>query len=154
MLYDGFMNQIAYVMVGAPGSGKSTTAAAISKQNNASIVCLDHLREELWGDESIQGSWHELQSLFHKKVSEVAKSGKNIVIDATHARKRHRKETIRLLRENGFSRVFCYIVHPPLETCLAQNKKRSRVVPQRVVIQMWNLIEQNFNSISKDFDNE
>lgn len=143
----------AHVMVGAPGSGKSTLAKEIALVSDSAIVCLDTLRKELWGDESIQGPWQDLQALFRQRVSEVADSGRNIIIDATHARKRYRKETIELLRSEVFRPIYCCIVHPPLEICLSQNAKRDRKVPQRVVIQMWETINQNLKSIEKEFDN-
>ena len=144
---------VAHVMVGAPGSGKSTRAKELALVSDSAIVCLDTLRGELWGDESIQGSWGELHKLFKQRVAEVADSGRNIIIDATHARKRHRRATIELLRSENFRPIYCSIVHPLLEVCLAQNAARDRRVPQRVVIQMWETINNNLNSIEKEFDN-
>lgn len=144
---------VAHVMIGAPGSGKSTRAEEIARVSDSVIVCLDTLRGELWGDESIQGPWNELHELFKRRIVEVADSGQNIIIDATHARKRHRRATIELLRSESFRPIYCCIVHPPLEVCLAQNAARDRRVPQRVVIQMWETINNNLNSIEKEFDN-
>jgi predicted kinase len=52
----------AHVMIGAPGSGKSTKAEMLAELSDSAIVCLDTLRKELWGDEAIQGPWEDLQS--------------------------------------------------------------------------------------------
>lgn len=144
---------VAHVMVGAPGSGKSTRAKEIALVSDSVIVCLDTLRGELWGDESIQGPWEELNKLFKQRVFEVAESGRNIVVDATHARKKQRRATIELLRSECFRPIYCCIVHPPLEVCIAQNASRDRRVPLRVIYQMWETINQNLNSIKKEFDN-
>jgi predicted kinase len=143
----------AHVMIGAPGSGKSTKAEMLAELSDSAIVCLDTLRKELWGDEAIQGPWEDLQTLFRQRVCEVANSGQNIIIDATHARKKYRRETIEMLRSEVFRPIYCCIVHPPLDVCLSQNARRDRKVPQRVVIQMWETINQNLKSIEKEFDN-
>ncbi len=140
-------------MVGAPGSGKSTRAKEIALVSDSTIVCLDTLRGELWGDESIQGPWEELNKLFKQRVFEVAESGRNIIVDATHARKKNRRATIELLRSESFRPIYCCIVHPPLEVCIAQNASRDRRVPLRIIYQMWETINQNLNSIQKEFDN-
>jgi predicted kinase len=143
---------LAYIMIGAPGSGKSTKANQISRSEDAEVVCLDTLRKELWGDESVQGPWEELRQRFVARVSEIAESGRTIIVDATHARAKNRKYTLSVLHINGYDEIQPVIVHPSLDCCLKQNAARDRQVPEDVIRRMWNSIDQNFISILSEFD--
>jgi predicted kinase len=51
----------AFVMVGAPGSGKSTFASKLAESENAFIVSGDNVRAELYGNEATQGHWPDIQ---------------------------------------------------------------------------------------------
>lgn len=58
------------MLVGIPGSGKSTYADKLVKDNPEIIVhSSDKLREELYGDSSIQGDNGKLFEELHKKAS-------------------------------------------------------------------------------------
>jgi len=142
---------IAHMMIGAPGSGKSTTASKLREMFDSIIVSTDQIRGDLYGDESIQGEWRDIVEELKRRVRCAKAVGKNVIIDATHARAKSRRETIKFLEECGFERIVPVLVHPPLDTCLERNSNRDRKVPQRVVIQMWETIEQNHKSIEKEF---
>ena len=60
----------AYVMVGAPGSGKSTYAAKLAKEHNAIIISGDDIRAELYGSADIQGNWGEIWERIDELVSD------------------------------------------------------------------------------------
>lgn len=156
MLYDVSMTKdeygpIAHIMIGAPGSGKSTAASKLKAMFDSIIVSTDKIREDLYGDESTQGEWRDIVEELKRRVRCAKAAGKNVIIDATHARAKSRKETIKFLDECGFEQIVPVLVHPSLNTCLERNRKRDRNVPQRVVIAMWETIEQNKMSINKEF---
>ncbi len=139
-------------MIGAPGSGKSTVAARLAEMFDAAVISTDAIRSKLWGDESVQGDWAEIDKEIKRLVRCAGAMNRNIVIDATHARKKYRTHSAQMLRQAGYSSVIPFIVHPPLETCLERNAKRDRRVPQRVIIQMWNAINSSIKSIDKEFN--
>ena len=45
-----------HMFIGIPASGKSTLAQKIAPTINAEILSTDKIREELYGDETVQGS--------------------------------------------------------------------------------------------------
>ena len=123
----------AYVMVGAPGSGKSTYAGELVLRENATIICGDSIREELYGDASIQGNWTEIHDKIEEYVAECASHGWPVVLDGTHYRASYRKEAIALLRSYGYTTITAVVIEASLAKCLAQNFKRKRHVPDYII---------------------
>ena len=141
----------AYVLVGAPGSGKSTRAAKLAETENAFIIEGDKIREELYGSAEIQGNWVEIWDRIDELVSESC--GMNVVLDGTHYLRRYREEAITLLRSYGYSRVEAVIMDASLATCLARNFQRERSVPDYIVKEMHSKLQSSLKDIySEDFD--
>jgi len=144
-------NLTAYVLVGAPGAGKSTHAAKLAEIENAVIISGDEVREELYGSAEIQGDWSEIWDRIEELVSESC--GMNVILDGTHYKRSYRKEAITLLRSYGYSRVEAVIMDASLATCLARNFKRERNVPDYVVKEMHSKLRSSLKEIhSEDFD--
>jgi predicted kinase len=141
----------AYIMVGAPGSGKSTHAAKLAEIENAYVISGDDVREELYGSAEIQGNWVEIWNRIDELVSESC--GMNVVLDGTHYLRRYRKEAITLLRSYGYTRIEAVIMDAPLATCLARNFQRERNVPDYIVKEMHSKLQSSLKDIySEDFD--
>jgi predicted kinase len=121
----------AYVLVGAPGSGKSTLAAELSKSENAVVISGDDVREELYGDASIQGQSSEISDRIDALVSESC--GLPVILDGTHYLASYRREALALLRSYGYTEITAVVLNPSLATCLARNFKRKRNVPDYIV---------------------
>jgi predicted kinase len=140
----------AYVMVGAPGSGKSTFAGKLVLRENANIVCGDSIRKELYGDSSVQGNWVEIHDKIEEYVAEAAARGLPVVLDGTHYLASYRKEAIALLNSYGYDKVEAVVVNPTLATCLARNFKRKRNVPDYVIKEMYQKLQTSLKSIDKE----
>ena len=70
------------MLIGAPASGKSTAAENISRrENNAVILSTDKIRAALYGDESIQGNWSDIEAILYKDIKNTIKANKNIILD-------------------------------------------------------------------------
>ena len=146
------MNKLtAYVMVGAPGSGKTTYANELADSKNAVVISGDDVRAELYGSADIQGNWSEIWERIDELVSESC--GIPIILDGTHCRKDYRAEAFALLKSYGYERIEAIVMETTLATCLARNFKRDRNVPDYIVKQMHSDLQQSLKTITdEDFD--
>jgi predicted kinase len=142
----------AYVMVGAPGSGKSTYAAKLAQTENAVIISGDDIRAELYGSAEIQGNWSEIWDRIDELVSESC--GMPVILDGTHYRKDYREEAITLLRSYGYTTVEAIVMDASLPTCIARNFSRiERSVPDYIVTAMHEKLQRSLEKIfEEDFD--
>lgn len=141
----------AYVMVGAPGSGKTTYATKLAETENAVIISGDDIRSELYGSAEIQGDWGEIWERIDELVSECC--GMSVILDGTHVRKDYRAEAITLLRSYGYNRVEAVVMETSLANCLARNFKRERNVPDYIVKQMHEDLQHSLKTITnEDFE--
>ena len=142
----------AYIMVGAPGAGKSTHAKKLAETENAVIISGDDVRAELYGSAEIQGNWFEIWDRIDELVSE--SNGMPIILDGTHYRKDYREEAITLLRSYGYSKVEAIVMDASLATCIARNfQRRERNVPDYIVTAMHEKLQRSLERIfEEDFD--
>jgi predicted kinase len=138
----------AFVMVGAPGAGKSTLATQIEKAENAVVISGDEIRAELYGNAAIQGKWEEIHDRIEEMVSESC--GMPVVLDGTHYLTSYRREALALLRSYGYDDVEAIVVNPPLEDCIFRNANRHRGVPRHVVIGMHEKLQKSLKQINTE----
>jgi predicted kinase len=140
----------AFVMVGSPGSGKSTQASKLARDYNAVIVSGDSIREKLYGDASIQGQWPEIEREMRRQIKEAGERGESIIVDNTHVKASLRKRTQKLLRDSGYDSIDAIVVNPPLEVSLSRNAQRSRRVPEEVIRGMHERLRSSLGNIDKE----
>lgn len=124
------------MMVGLPGSGKSTYAK--KHYPNAIIHSSDDLREELFGDADYQSDNEKLFVELHRRIRRDLRAGKDVVYDATNINSRRRRAFLKDLPE---CRKKAVIVVEPYEVCLKRNEQRERKVPIASIRRMlmnWN----------------
>jgi predicted kinase len=139
----------AYIMVGAPGSGKSTYAAKLAQTENVYIISGDDIRQELYGSAEIQGNWVEIYDRIEEEVA--AHCGQNIVLDGTHYRKDYRSEAISLVRSYGYDNIEAIVMDASLATCLARNfQRRERNVPDYIVSEMHEKLQRSLKGIFEE----
>lgn len=138
-----------YMLIGLPGSGKSTVAEKLAKGEDAVIVSTDKIREELFGDEAIQENErydnNTVFSLAYTRTKIAMLEGKNIIFDATNINRKKRKYFLEILSKKYFWSLrntdYTYSFHAilvatPYEKCLKNNLNRRRVVPEEVIKRM------------------
>ena len=124
-----------YMMVGLPGSGKTTFAHNIEK--GAIVISSDIIRKELWGSEEKQGDNKIVFEELEKRVMENLAADKSVVCDATNIKAKKRKDFLYRLRKIPNVNTVCMLMSVPYEQCLERNNERGRVVPEEVIKRMY-----------------
>jgi predicted kinase len=78
------------MMVGIPGSGKSTWISKNSVENTV-VVSPDDIRRELSGNVSDQTQNAKVWFLVKERTSKALRDGKNVILDATNVASKSRK---------------------------------------------------------------
>lgn len=138
------------MFVGLPGSGKSTLAATLAAETGTKIVSPDKIREELYGNESIQGDPKLVFATAKARIKQFIKEDYSVIYDATNLQQKWRGDILEIL-PNG-TNTESIIVNTPLEECLRRNLLRDRHVPVHVIKNMHNNMElptwEEFQKIS------
>ena len=122
-------------LVGLPGSGKSTYANKL-KEKGYKVFSSDSIREELYGDENIQGDGNKVFNILHKRISENLKNDVNCIYDSTGISSKRRMSFL-----NSISHIkcvkTCILFATPYEICLERNSRRDRKVSEDVIKRMY-----------------
>lgn len=148
------------LMVGIPGSGKSTEAAA-AKDANTMVVSRDEIRFSLVAeDEEYFSKENEVFNTFCRKIAVYLYCEFNVIADATHITAKSRAKLIngvkaaykRLTLEHEFDNevnLSAYVIETPLCRALAQNENRKGTrayVPKSAIRRMY----EQFENIGSD----
>jgi predicted kinase len=134
---DGFSEKnTAFVMVGAPGAGKSFLARTFIKSHSAVII---------EGDSFAGDSWVIMHDQILEKLEQHV--GEMVILDGTHYSRESRLGALITLRSLGWETVNAVVVHPPLDVCISQNAGRSRVTPRYTIVEMHKRVEKSLKKI-------
>lgn len=123
------------LLVGIPGSGKTTYAKKYIEENENTIhLSSDSIRAELYGDESIQGNPNEVFSLMQKRAIDTLNNGQSVVYDSTAVTRKDRAGIIATCPK--FAKIECHIIWAPIETCIERDAARERTVGKEVIDRM------------------
>ncbi|MHC5771275.1 MAG: AAA family ATPase [Nostoc sp.] len=140
------MAAYAHFLIGTPGSGKSTLAKLISRQGNCQIISTDDIREELYGDATIQGEWHKIEATTIHRICTVLSEGKSIIYDATNFKRSFRIDFLLKVNtqvaewELTQPNWIAWYLQTPLETCIEWNQQCQRQVPSNIIESMYKLL--------------
>lgn len=155
------MEKSIIIMVGIPGSGKSTEAKKLlqdfdyidSKLNisrNNIILSSDEIRKEITGDENNQEKNEEVFKLMHKRIKENIKKG-IVIVDATNITTNNRKAILNCVKKEKCLKI-AYVMTTPIQLCKIFNSGRERKVPEYVIDNMAKkfqvpFLEEGFDKI-------
>lgn len=138
---------VAHFLIGTPGSGKSTFAKLISSLGNCEIISTDEIREELYGDATIQGEWQKIEATAIHRICTALREGKSIIYDATNFKRCFRIDFLlkinselaewKLTQPNWIA----WYLQTPLSTCMEWNQQRQRQVPPHIIESMYKLLQ-------------
>lgn len=134
------------LMVGLPGSGKSTIAENIINGNvdiyedfnpsNTIILSSDKFREIFLGDEKDQSNNKLVFEELKKSFMSYLKQNYNIIIDATNINMKERRYYIREAKKYT-SDIIAYVVNTPFDECINRAENRlNRPVNKEIIFNM------------------
>lgn len=125
-----------FVMVGIPGSGKTTTAKEIISLTNAAHISSDDIRVELFNDVNHLLDDGIVFDTMKKRTKECLKNGKSVVYDATNISNKKRMALLQEVKNIDCKKI-CVYMATPIEQCIKNNNNRDRVLDESVIRRMY-----------------
>jgi predicted kinase len=125
-----------HLLIGPPASSKSTLATVLAELVGGRVLSTDTIRAELYGDAAIQGSWDEIESLYHQRIRDSVAEGVPVILDATHCQRPWRLAITQALALPAPVQWIGWWLTTPLEQCLAWNQTRERQAGEEVIRRM------------------
>jgi predicted kinase len=116
------MDKRLYVMVGLPGSGKSTKAWEWVKANNFTYVSRDNVRDMLGMNYSTQAE-NVIKRMVCCLIEAAFLRNETVVVDATHLTEKSRRYMIELAKRYK-AEPLAIVMNTSYETCFMRNSKR------------------------------
>ena len=113
-----------YLLVGIPGSGKSTYAKELSKKTNGHIISSDDIRTELFGSRHITKNDKKVFKLMRKRIVDSLQNGIDVICDATNVTPGRRASFLGDICKINCKKV-AIVVNRDVKTCITQNQLRS-----------------------------
>ncbi|MGR3276808.1 AAA family ATPase [Acaryochloris marina NIES-2412] len=123
--------RLCHFLIGLPGAGKSTFAQVLIQINPHSVwICPDHIREQLYGDASIQGTWTEIQIMIDQQFDQAIQAQHPVIYDATNVKAQWRRDFLQRYSPPGIQWLG-WQLNASAQDCIHRNHLRSHAVPQR-----------------------
>lgn len=131
-----------YMLVGLPGSGKSTWAENHKDEYKFKIISSDKIRGEMFGDESCQEDNGKIFQIMNQRTMQTLSEGYDVCYDATNISRKSRKSILSLINNSKDNiEVIAIVFNTPFYQCLLNNNSRSRKVPPEAIKRMMGQFE-------------
>ena len=124
------------MLVGLPGSGKSTAAKVFSERKDCVVLSSDAIREELYGNVNDTEHNAKVFEVLHRRSRDLLRAGISVCIDSTNLSKKRRIHFLNSLKNINCDKVAA-VCATSYEECLRRNLNRDRVVPEKVIRKMY-----------------
>ncbi|MBE9042036.1 AAA family ATPase, partial [Oscillatoriales cyanobacterium LEGE 11467] len=145
------MSLIFNFLIGIPGSGKSTFAQQwIEADSSYAIVSTDSIREQLFGDESVQGDWKAIEAEVFAQICTHIANGTSIIYDATNAKRPWRLGFLQPIQQQLETHPkiddriewMAWHLDTDIAICKQRNQQRQRIVPDAILDDMATALER------------
>ncbi len=130
-----------YLSCGPPGCGKTTNGIEFAAEKGAVRLSSDELRAYYGKDESDQSVSGFAFRHIEITIEILMRQGFDVLVDSTNVTLKSRAPLIAIARKYGAD-VVALVYNTSLETCIARNASRARVVPEYVIIRMFGMFER------------
>lgn len=127
------MRQTVYILIGVPGSGKSTWAKAKAQSTpDTYIVCRDDLRQMVHGRYLFLNSVEPLIfEMSRELIRQVLQFGHDLIVDETHMTKTLRLALISMIKQYSVMvPEIAYVVFNQRPNCLERRMTDARGTPE------------------------
>lgn len=144
---------LAIVLIGVPGSGKSTLGRQIVEASGGNLLplSLDYFRGVVNGDENDNSNFPKVKEAFNQALTNAKQ---DVIIDNTNCKTAYRKKICSQLKSLGYTDIVGLVVECTVGQSLKNQENRERKVSEKVVGRMYrNLtefppsVEEGFTSI-------
>lgn len=156
------MKSTLYIMMGAPGSGKTTFISNHTSEDTVH-VSRDDIRFSMVAEgEEYFSKEKQVFKEYVKKINTALEKGYNVFADATHLNKASRNKLITAINSELEIEINLVWIKTPLHTCIEHNENRKGTrsfVPRSVIRRMFAQtekpeFEEGFNAIYIVEDNK
>lgn len=141
-------DKIAILLIGAPGSGKSTWGKFYAESRGIVRLCPDEFRAKLGTGEDDQSVSAAAFGMTRAGMDNTLSLGQSVMIDATNMYKKARKQFLDIARSHGV-KTMAVVFEATKETLLERNinrgKSGGRNVPEHVIDSMLSRYERPDN---------
>lgn len=120
------------LLVGLSGSGKSTFAQKLAKEEKAIIISSDAIREEVFNNYEDQEHNAEVFQIYHKRIRKALNNKQNVIADATNLTMKSRRSILINVKGLDVEKI-CYILPKHILGCVKDNKNREHPVSDNVL---------------------
>ncbi|MBI3243867.1 MAG: ATP-binding protein [Chloroflexi bacterium] len=128
-----------YLLIGLQGSGKSVWANENAGWLEAEVISSDEIRNELEAQGKDAMNNGRVFAIFNERLERELQRGRNVILDATHARRTWRADSLAIARQHGSAAVGVWF-DVPLVVCRQRNASRKgelwgeRAVPDNFLL--------------------
>ena len=140
-----------YLLIGIPGSGKSTYAKKLSKETNAIIISSDDIRTRLFGSRQNISNDRVVFKTMRKEITENLNEGKNVICDATNVTISKRASFLNELINIDCKKI-AIVINRDTKTCIEQNKLRDKTCQVPAVAIYTSAKKFEYPTLSEGFD--
>lgn len=144
-----------YMMMGAPGAGKSSFIVNHFNPETDIWISRDLIRFSLVDEnEEYFSKEKEVFQCFIEQINKALNQNLNVFADATHISKASRNKLLRMIKAKSELEINIIWLKTPLKECIKHNNNRIGTrswVPEKVIKRMYNNIQKP--TLDEGFDN-